>query len=82
MPGALVYTDDALNIVVCNNRFADMYPAPRKLLQPGQPYPNFLHYLAEHGYYGEGDVETLSRTTRGEPAQSDRHRVRGPRPKR
>ena len=59
MPGALVYTDDALNIVVCNNRFADMYPAPRKLLQPGQPYPNFLHYLAEHGYYGEGDVETL-----------------------
>ena len=59
MPGALVYTDEALNIVVCNDRFADMYPVPRELLQPGQPYPAFLRYLAEHGYYGDGDVETL-----------------------
>ena len=36
-----------------------MYPVPRELLQPGRPYPDFLRYLAEHGYYGEGDVETL-----------------------
>ena len=59
MPGALVYTDDDLNIVVCNDRFADMYPVPRKLLQPGRPYPDFLRHLAEHGYYGDGDVEAL-----------------------
>jgi class 3 adenylate cyclase/PAS domain-containing protein len=56
MPGALVYTDDQLNIVVCNDRFADMYAVPRELLQRGRPYTDFLRYLAEHGYYGDGDV--------------------------
>lgn len=59
MPGALVYTDADLNIVVCNDRFAEMYPVPRELLQPGRPYPAFLRYLAEHGYYGEGDIDSL-----------------------
>jgi class 3 adenylate cyclase/PAS domain-containing protein len=59
MPGALVYTDENLNIVFCNDRFTRMYPVPSNLLQPGQPYPAFLHYLAEHGYYGSGDADTL-----------------------
>jgi class 3 adenylate cyclase/PAS domain-containing protein len=59
MPGALVYTDDDLNIVLCNDRFAEMYPVPKKLLQPGRPYPEFLRYLAEHGYYGDGAVDAL-----------------------
>jgi class 3 adenylate cyclase/PAS domain-containing protein len=59
MPGALVYTDEELNIVACNERFAEMYPAPSELLQPGCPYPDFLRYLAEHGYYGDGDVDAL-----------------------
>src|SRR5207342_3128860 len=55
MPGALVYTDDDLRIVVCNDRFKEMYTAPSALLQPGQPYTGFLRYLAENGYYGDGD---------------------------
>ena len=59
MPGALVYTDEQMNIVICNDRFKEMYPVPSDLLQPGRPYPGFLRYLAEHGYYGEGDAETL-----------------------
>ncbi len=58
MPGALVYTDDDLNIVFCNDRFKDMYAVPPELLQRGRPYAGFLRYLAEHGYYGEGDVES------------------------
>ena len=57
MPGALVYTDDDLNILFCNDRFREMYPVPGELLQSGRPYPAFLHYLAEHGYYGEGDID-------------------------
>ncbi|MFB3148660.1 MAG: hypothetical protein ACE10J_08360, partial [Thermodesulfobacteriota bacterium] len=37
MPGAIVYTDEELNIVVCTDRFADIYQAPRELLQPSAP---------------------------------------------
>ncbi|HEY7608931.1 MAG TPA: PAS-domain containing protein [Alphaproteobacteria bacterium] len=59
MPGALAYTDDDLNIVFCNDRFREMYRAPAELLEPGRHYPDFLRYLAEHGYYGAGDVEAL-----------------------
>ena len=59
MPGALVYTDEHLNIVFCNDRFREMYGVPAELLQPGQPYPAFLRYLAENGYYGDGDVDEL-----------------------
>jgi class 3 adenylate cyclase/PAS domain-containing protein len=59
MPGALAYTDDDFNIVLRNNRFADMYPVPKELLEPGQPYPVFLRYLAEHGYYGDGAPDAL-----------------------
>ena len=56
MPGALVYTDENLNVVVCNDRFKEMYRVPKELLQPGRPYPDFLRFLAENGYYGEGDA--------------------------
>jgi class 3 adenylate cyclase/PAS domain-containing protein len=59
MPGALVYTDNDLNIVICNDRFTEMYRVPRELLRPGRPYPAFLRHLAENGYYGKGDVETM-----------------------
>src|SRR5262245_25860713 len=59
MPGALVYTDKDLNIVICNDRFKEMYRVPEELLQSGRPYLDFLRYLAEHGYYGEGDIDTL-----------------------
>jgi PAS domain-containing protein len=63
MPGALVYTDEDLNIVVCNDRFKEMYRIPKELLQPGRPYPEFLRYLAANGYYGEGDVDALVAST-------------------
>jgi class 3 adenylate cyclase len=59
MPGALVYTDEDLNIVFCNERFKEMYPASKELLRPGRPYPDFLRYLAAHGYYGAGDIDAL-----------------------
>jgi PAS domain-containing protein len=59
MPGALVYTDDDLRIVVSNDRFKEMYAVPQELLQPGRPYADLLRHLAKNGYYGEGDVEAL-----------------------
>jgi class 3 adenylate cyclase len=57
MPGALAYTDASQSIVFCNDRFKEMYIVPPELLQPGRPYAGLLRYLAENGYYGEGDVE-------------------------
>ncbi|HZO01831.1 MAG TPA: adenylate/guanylate cyclase domain-containing protein, partial [Burkholderiales bacterium] len=33
------------------------YIVPPELLQPGRPYPDFLRYLAENGYYGPGNVD-------------------------
>jgi PAS domain-containing protein len=59
MPGAVVYTNEDLNIVFRNDRFIEMYPGAEELLRPGRPYPDFLRYLAEHGYYGNGDIEAL-----------------------
>src|SRR6185369_9756529 len=59
MPGALAYTDADLNIVFCNDRFKEMYEVPPELLQPGRPYAGVLRYLAEHGYYGAGDIEAM-----------------------
>jgi len=59
MPGALVHTDAELRIVVCNDRFREMYIVPEEMLQPGRLYPDFLRYLALNGYYGDGDVDEL-----------------------
>lgn len=59
MPGALVYTNADLNVVFCNGRFKEMYPAPSELLEPGRPYPDFLRFLAEKGYYGAGESDAL-----------------------
>ena len=60
MPGALAYTDVELDIVICNDRFADMYPRTAGTFSSaGRHYPDFLRYLAEHGYYGDGDVDAL-----------------------
>ena len=59
MPGALAYTDAELNIVFCNDRFKEMYKVPKELLQPARPYADLLRYLAENGYYGEGDIGAM-----------------------
>src|SRR5512136_760200 len=59
MPGALVYTDENLNFVLCNDRFREMYKVPPELLQPGRPYSDVFRFLAENGYYGSGDMDAL-----------------------
>src|SRR5215467_6316674 len=59
MPGALIYTDEHLDIIFCNVQFRQMYAVPSQLLETGRPYPAFLRHLAENGYYGKGDVDAL-----------------------
>ena len=39
MPGALVYTDDRLNIVFCNDRFREIYGAPARIASAGPAIP-------------------------------------------
>jgi PAS domain-containing protein len=59
MPGALAYTDYNLDVVVFNDRYAEIYQVPPEMVRPGRPYPDLLRWLAEHGHYGEGDVDAL-----------------------
>ena len=59
LPGALIYTDDDLNIVFCNDRFVEIYPEQKELLQPGRSYRDMIKFFAENGAYGDGDVEAI-----------------------
>ena len=47
MPGALVYTDEDLNIVICNGRLREMYRSASRV-QPGRPYPELANSKVEH----------------------------------
>ena len=57
IPGAIVHTDENLDIIVCSNHFHELYQVPKELLVVGAHYPNFLAYLASNGYYGPGNAE-------------------------
>ena len=72
MPGALVYTDEDLNIVFCNDRFKEMYRVPEELLQPGRPYPE-LSALP-------GRTRLLRRGRRRQPWSPSASRVCGTHP--
>ena len=37
MPGALIFTDQDLSIVFCNDHLKEMYRVPKELLQAGRP---------------------------------------------
>ena len=59
LPGALIYTDPDLRIVLCSEQLPVLYDAPAELLAPGSHYPDFLRYLAERGDYGDGRTDEL-----------------------
>ena len=74
MPGALAYTDDELNIVVCNDRFAEMYPVPREAAAAGRPYPDVPALPRRARLLRRRRRRRAGRGARGKPAQSDRDR--------
>ena len=80
MPGALVYTDKDLNIVVCNNRFREMYPVPEELLQPGRPIPNFCAIWPSTAITAKAIADAQVAPARGKPAQPDGRASRTTRP--
>jgi len=59
MPGAIIFTDENANIVVCNDRFTEMCDVPEDLLKLGESYENVFRFRAERGDYGSGKVDDL-----------------------
>ena len=78
MPGALVYTDESLDIVVCNDRFAEMYPVPKSLLRRGRPYPDVPAAPGGERILRTRRCRRACRHARREPAQSHGQDFRGP----
>ena len=72
MPGALVYTDEALNIVVCNDRFAEMYPVPKELLAAGTALSELPALSGRAWLLRRRRHRRPGRTPGGKPAQSHR----------
>ena len=78
MPGALAYTDANLNIAVCNDRFADMYPVPRELLLPGHLLSRIPALSGRTRLLRRRRRRQPGRSARGKPAQSVGQDIRGP----
>lgn len=51
--------DTELKLLVCNDRFLQMYDLPPEMGNPGTPFEAFMRRNAEQGDYGPGDVEAL-----------------------
>jgi len=51
LPGGLIYVNKDLEIVICSDKFPDMYDIPRELCERGAYYPNVIMYLASNGFY-------------------------------
>jgi len=59
MPGAIIFTDESANIVVCNDRFTELCEVPKELLSLGSSYENVFQFRAERGDYGPGAIDDL-----------------------
>ncbi len=47
-------------LVICNDRFQELWQYPEELTQPGTPSIEFIRFLAKRGEYGPGDPETVA----------------------
>jgi two-component system cell cycle sensor histidine kinase PleC len=51
--------DTELKLLVCNERFLQMYDLPPEMSRPGTPFEAFMRHNAEQGEYGPGDIDEL-----------------------
>jgi PAS domain-containing protein len=49
LPGALVYTDADMNLVVCNSRYREIYDLPEKYVRPGSYLPDLFRFWPSVG---------------------------------
>ncbi len=57
--GFLVW-DHSHKVVICNDRYHELWNYPAGLLKPGTPLKELVRFRAETGAYGEGDPEELA----------------------
>lgn len=74
--------DKNLNIVAWNQQFLTVLGIPSELVFYGAKFSSFIRYNAEHGEYGDGDIEELitervARAKRFESHQFERERPDG-----
>lgn len=72
--------DTDLNLLVCNERFLQMYDLPPEMSRPGTPFETFMRHNAEQGEYGPGDIEDLVAERIRLARQMTPHRVQRRRP--
>jgi signal transduction histidine kinase len=72
--------DIDLKLLVCNERFLQMYDLPPEMSQPGTPFEAFMRHNAGQGEYGPGDVEDLVAERIRLARQMTPHRVQRRRP--
>lgn len=72
--------DIDLNLLVCNERFLQMYDLPPEMSRPGTPFEAFMRHNAEQGEYGPGDIEDLVAERIRLARQMTPHRVQRRRP--
>ena len=77
MPGALVYTDADLRIVVCNDRFKEMYQVPPELAAARPALCRSAALPGRARLLRRGRRRCPGREARGEPAQSFGAELRG-----
>ncbi|MDP6430504.1 MAG: transporter substrate-binding domain-containing protein [Rhodospirillales bacterium] len=59
MSDGLYQLDEKLRFTLFNDRYKALLGVPDRLIQVGEPADGLLHYLAERGDYGEGEVGNL-----------------------
>ncbi|WP_419905038.1 PAS-domain containing protein [Kiloniella sp.] len=52
--------DKEERMVVCNNRFCELFDIPQAAIKPGTEMIEIIRYLAESGLYGKGNPEDLA----------------------
>jgi diguanylate cyclase (GGDEF)-like protein/PAS domain S-box-containing protein len=76
MPHGLCMIDPDKRVVVCNQRYVEMYDLPARLTVPGTPIADIFEYLVANNLYSSADVEEYRREGYGslfEPKAKVRH---------
>ena len=59
MPGGMLMVDEDLNFVIVNDQYSELFSFPDDLLVPGKSIVEMLHFQAQRGDYGTGDLDEM-----------------------